>query len=46
LSAGRLTLGVGLGSSRSGEIERFGEVADPRGRALLLDDGLRTLSEY
>lgn len=46
LSAGRLTLGVGLGSSRSGEIERFGEVADPRERARLLDDGLRDLSEY
>jgi alkanesulfonate monooxygenase SsuD/methylene tetrahydromethanopterin reductase-like flavin-dependent oxidoreductase (luciferase family) len=46
LSAGRLTLGVGLGSSRSGEIERFGEVADPRERARLLDDGLRILSEY
>ena len=46
LSAGRLTLGVGLGSSGSGEIERFGEVADPRERARLLDDGLRMLSEY
>lgn len=46
LSAGRLTLGVGLGSSRSGEIERFGEVADPRARALLLDDGLSKLNEY
>ena len=46
LSAGRLTLGVGLGSSGSGEIERFGEVADPRERARLLDDGLRLLSEY
>jgi alkanesulfonate monooxygenase SsuD/methylene tetrahydromethanopterin reductase-like flavin-dependent oxidoreductase (luciferase family) len=46
LSGGRLTLGVGLGSSRSGEIERFGEVADPRERARLLDDGLANLSEY
>ena len=46
LSAGRLTLGVGLGSSRSGEIERFGEVADPRERARLLDDGLKDLTEY
>jgi alkanesulfonate monooxygenase SsuD/methylene tetrahydromethanopterin reductase-like flavin-dependent oxidoreductase (luciferase family) len=46
LSAGRLTLGVGLGSSGSGEIERFGEVADPRERAHLLDDGLRVLSGY
>jgi alkanesulfonate monooxygenase SsuD/methylene tetrahydromethanopterin reductase-like flavin-dependent oxidoreductase (luciferase family) len=46
LSAGRLTLGVGLGSSRSGEIERFGEVADPRERARLLDDGLKDLTDY
>jgi alkanesulfonate monooxygenase SsuD/methylene tetrahydromethanopterin reductase-like flavin-dependent oxidoreductase (luciferase family) len=46
LSAGRVTLGVGLGSTRSGEIERFGEVADPRERARLLDDGLRQLNEY
>jgi alkanesulfonate monooxygenase SsuD/methylene tetrahydromethanopterin reductase-like flavin-dependent oxidoreductase (luciferase family) len=46
LSSGRLTLGVGLGSDRSGEIERFGEVADPRERARLLDDGLRDLSAY
>jgi alkanesulfonate monooxygenase SsuD/methylene tetrahydromethanopterin reductase-like flavin-dependent oxidoreductase (luciferase family) len=46
LSGGRLTLGVGLGSSRSGEIERFGEVADARERARLLDDGLRDLTEY
>ncbi len=46
LSAGRLVLGVGLGSSGSGEIERFGEVADPRERARLLDDGLRVLTEY
>lgn len=46
LSGGRLTLGVGLGSSGTGEIERFGEVADPRERARLLDDGLRDLTEY
>jgi alkanesulfonate monooxygenase SsuD/methylene tetrahydromethanopterin reductase-like flavin-dependent oxidoreductase (luciferase family) len=46
LSDGRLTLGVGLGSSRSGEIERFGEVANPRERARLLDCGLRDLSSY
>lgn len=46
LSGGRLTLGVGLGSSRTGEIERFGEVADPGERAQLLDVGLRDLSEY
>jgi alkanesulfonate monooxygenase SsuD/methylene tetrahydromethanopterin reductase-like flavin-dependent oxidoreductase (luciferase family) len=46
LSDGRLTLGVGLGSSRTGEIERFGEVAEPRERARLLDDGLAELSDY
>lgn len=46
LSGGRLTLGVGLGSSNTGEIDRFGEVADPRERARLLDDGLRDLTEY
>jgi alkanesulfonate monooxygenase SsuD/methylene tetrahydromethanopterin reductase-like flavin-dependent oxidoreductase (luciferase family) len=46
LSDGRLTLGVGLGSSGTGEIERFGEVADPRERARLLDDGLKDLSGY
>jgi alkanesulfonate monooxygenase SsuD/methylene tetrahydromethanopterin reductase-like flavin-dependent oxidoreductase (luciferase family) len=40
LSGGRLTLGVGLGSDRTGELERFGEVEDARARARLLDDGL------
>lgn len=46
LSSGRLTLGVGLGSARNGELEPFGEVADPRERALLLDHGLADLSRY
>jgi alkanesulfonate monooxygenase SsuD/methylene tetrahydromethanopterin reductase-like flavin-dependent oxidoreductase (luciferase family) len=46
LSAGRLTLGVGLGSARNGELEPFGEVADPRERARLLDDGLADLARY
>ncbi|HWE12940.1 MAG TPA: LLM class flavin-dependent oxidoreductase [Solirubrobacteraceae bacterium] len=46
LSGGRLTLGVGLGSDRSGEIERFGEVAGPRERARLLDAGLEELRDY
>ena len=32
LSAGRLTLGAGLGSPRNGEFEPFGEVAEPRER--------------
>jgi alkanesulfonate monooxygenase SsuD/methylene tetrahydromethanopterin reductase-like flavin-dependent oxidoreductase (luciferase family) len=43
LSDGRLTLGVGLGSDRNGELEPFGEVADPRERAGLLDAGLERL---
>jgi alkanesulfonate monooxygenase SsuD/methylene tetrahydromethanopterin reductase-like flavin-dependent oxidoreductase (luciferase family) len=46
LSSGRLTLGVGLGSARNGELEPFGEVADPRERAKLLDDGLADLDRY
>src|ERR1700749_1348430 len=37
LSSGRLNLGVGLGSTRNGELEPFGEVAEPRERARLLD---------
>jgi alkanesulfonate monooxygenase SsuD/methylene tetrahydromethanopterin reductase-like flavin-dependent oxidoreductase (luciferase family) len=46
LSSGRLTLGVGLGSARNGELEPFGEVADPRERARLLDQGLDDLARY
>jgi alkanesulfonate monooxygenase SsuD/methylene tetrahydromethanopterin reductase-like flavin-dependent oxidoreductase (luciferase family) len=46
LSSGRLTLGVGLGSSRNGELEPFGEVTDPRARARLLDQGLDELTGY
>jgi alkanesulfonate monooxygenase SsuD/methylene tetrahydromethanopterin reductase-like flavin-dependent oxidoreductase (luciferase family) len=48
LSAGRLRLGVGLGSMRTGEFdpERFGEEGDPRARARLLDDGLERLLRY
>jgi alkanesulfonate monooxygenase SsuD/methylene tetrahydromethanopterin reductase-like flavin-dependent oxidoreductase (luciferase family) len=46
LSSGRLILGVGLGSARNGELEPFGEVADPRERARLLDQGLADLSGY
>ena len=46
LSRGRLTLGVGLGSTRSGELEPFGEVADARERAKLLDQGLETLTAF
>jgi alkanesulfonate monooxygenase SsuD/methylene tetrahydromethanopterin reductase-like flavin-dependent oxidoreductase (luciferase family) len=48
LSGGRLVLGVGLGSERTGEFDpaRFGEEGDPRARARLLDDGLERLLEY
>jgi alkanesulfonate monooxygenase SsuD/methylene tetrahydromethanopterin reductase-like flavin-dependent oxidoreductase (luciferase family) len=46
LSNGRLTLGVGLGSTHNGELEPFGEVADGRERARLLDEGLERLSAY
>jgi alkanesulfonate monooxygenase SsuD/methylene tetrahydromethanopterin reductase-like flavin-dependent oxidoreductase (luciferase family) len=41
-----VTLGVGLGSDRTGELERFGEVKDGRERARLLDDGLEQLAAY
>ena len=46
LSAGRLTLGVGIGSARNNELEPFGEVADPRERAVMLDEGLAQLTRY
>jgi alkanesulfonate monooxygenase SsuD/methylene tetrahydromethanopterin reductase-like flavin-dependent oxidoreductase (luciferase family) len=46
LSRGRLTLGVGLGSSNTDELEPFGEVVDPRERARLLDEGLSRLGEF
>jgi alkanesulfonate monooxygenase SsuD/methylene tetrahydromethanopterin reductase-like flavin-dependent oxidoreductase (luciferase family) len=48
LSGGRLVLGVGLGSLRTGEFdpERFGEEGDPRARARLLDEGLGHLLRY
>ena len=46
LSEGRLTLGVGLGSSRNNELEPFGEVLDARERARLLDQGLDSLNAF
>ena len=48
LSGGRLVLGVGIGSDRTGEFDpdRFGEEGDPRARAVLLDDGLDRLRAY
>jgi alkanesulfonate monooxygenase SsuD/methylene tetrahydromethanopterin reductase-like flavin-dependent oxidoreductase (luciferase family) len=46
VSNGRLTLGVGLGGDRNGEFEPFGDPADPRERARLLDEGLDRLDGY
>lgn len=48
LSGGRLVLGVGLGSDRTGEFDPavFGEEGDPRARARLLDEGLDRLAAY
>ncbi len=48
LSGGRLVLGVGTGSERSGEFDAdgFGEEPDLRARATLLDDGLQQLVSY
>jgi alkanesulfonate monooxygenase SsuD/methylene tetrahydromethanopterin reductase-like flavin-dependent oxidoreductase (luciferase family) len=48
LSGGRLVLGVGIGSDRTGEFDpdRFGEEGDARERARLLDDGLERVIAY
>lgn len=46
LSNGRLVLGVGLGSDNHGELAPFGDVADPREQAALLDDALVKLEDY
>jgi alkanesulfonate monooxygenase SsuD/methylene tetrahydromethanopterin reductase-like flavin-dependent oxidoreductase (luciferase family) len=46
LSGGRFVFGAGLGSDNSGEFSSFGEEADPKARAKLLDDGLAELQRY
>ena len=46
LSRGRLIFGAGLGSDNSGEFSKFGEEADPKARAKLLDEGLDELVRY
>ena len=46
LSGGRLIFGAGLGSDNSGEFSKFGEEADAKTRARLLDDGLDQLVRY
>jgi len=43
-SRGRVTLGVGLGAPAHGEFALFGEPAEPRIRAELLDEGLAVLA--
>lgn len=43
LSRGRLTLGIGLGVDRAGELTRFGEVVDARTRADILDESVDLL---
>jgi alkanesulfonate monooxygenase SsuD/methylene tetrahydromethanopterin reductase-like flavin-dependent oxidoreductase (luciferase family) len=44
LSGGRLTLGVGLGNDRSGELSITGEELDDRRRAGMLDESLEILA--
>jgi alkanesulfonate monooxygenase SsuD/methylene tetrahydromethanopterin reductase-like flavin-dependent oxidoreductase (luciferase family) len=46
LSNGRLVLGVGLGSDRHGELAPFGDVAEPREQARLLDEALIKIQHY
>ena len=46
LSGGRLVFGAGLGGDKGGELSAFGEEADARERARLLDDGLARLAAY
>jgi alkanesulfonate monooxygenase SsuD/methylene tetrahydromethanopterin reductase-like flavin-dependent oxidoreductase (luciferase family) len=46
LSGGRFVFGAGLGSDNSKEFSKFGEEADPKARAKLLDDGLAELQRY
>ena len=46
LSGGRLIFGAGLGSDNSGEFSKFGEEADAKARAQLLDEGLDQLVAY
>ena len=43
---GRFVFGAGLGSDNSKEFTKFGEEADAKARAALLDDGLAQLQRY
>lgn len=44
LSKGRMIFGVGLGDFRGKEFESFGEVADPKTRGEMLDEGLEIVT--
>jgi hypothetical protein len=44
LSKGRMIMGVGLGDFRLKEFEAFGEVADPRIKAEMLDEGIEIIT--
>jgi alkanesulfonate monooxygenase SsuD/methylene tetrahydromethanopterin reductase-like flavin-dependent oxidoreductase (luciferase family) len=46
LAQGRTVLGVGLGSDHHGELSPFGEVAEPREQARMLDDALAKIQDY
>ena len=46
LSGGRAMLGVGLGEPPDSDFSDFGDVADPRQRAALLDEGLAVLDGF
>ncbi|MEM8706029.1 MAG: LLM class flavin-dependent oxidoreductase [Actinomycetota bacterium] len=45
VSAGRLTLGLGLGVDTNGELSRFGEVTDAKTRGAMLDEGVPVLAD-
>jgi alkanesulfonate monooxygenase SsuD/methylene tetrahydromethanopterin reductase-like flavin-dependent oxidoreductase (luciferase family) len=46
LSAGRLTLGLGLGVDSGGELSRFGEIVDAKQRGDRLDEGVGLLQAF
>lgn len=46
LSAGRLTVGLGLGVDSGGELTRFGEIVDPIVRGDRLDEGVALLTAF
>lgn len=46
LSAGRLTLGLGLGVDSGGELSRFGEIVDPKERGDRLDEAVALLEAF